>query len=188
MDIFNRYLFLIYFMKYIILIILIPAFLLSETHTENVERAGDILQLIIPGIGLGSTILFENNRDGLKQFCKSLVATGIITKSLKTITQKRRPNGSCCTSFPSGHTSAAFMGAGFIHKRFGWKYSIPAYIGATFVGYSRVEANKHYVEDVIVGATIGVLSSFYFTTPFKNFTMYLDANNGTYNMHISKNF
>ena len=60
-----------------------PVFLLSETHTENVERAGDILQLIIPGIGLGSTILFENNRDGLKQFCKSLVATGIITKSLK---------------------------------------------------------------------------------------------------------
>ena len=82
MGIFNRYLFLILFMKYIILIILIPVFLLSETHTENVERAGDILQLIIPGIGLGSTILFENNKDGLKQFCKSLVVTGIITKSL----------------------------------------------------------------------------------------------------------
>ena len=186
MGIFDCDLFLIFFMRYIILIIFIPVFLLSERHTETVEKAGDVLQLLIPGIGLGSTILFENNRDGLKQFCKSLVATGIITQSLKTITQKRRPNGTCCASFPSGHTSAAFMGAGFIHKRFGWKYSIPAYIGATFVGYSRVEANKHYVEDVIVGATIGVLSSFYFTTPLKNFTISLDANNGTYIMYIRK--
>ena len=186
MGIFDCDLFLIFFMRYIILIIFIPVFLLSETHTETVEKAGDVLQLLIPGIGLGSTIFFEDNRDGLKQFCKSIVATGIITQGLKTITQKRRPNGTCCASFPSGHTSAAFMGAGFIHKRFGWKYSIPAYIGATFVGYSRVEANKHYVEDVIAGAAIGILSSLYFTTPYKGVVIFLNSNSGTYSMHIRR--
>ena len=164
-----------------------PMIALGDSNSQTIERTGDVLQLLIPAIGLSSTIFLEQNQDGIKQFCKSLASNLIITQTLKLITKKHRPNGSCCTSFPSGHTSIAFMGAGFIHRRYSWKYSIPAYIGATFVGYSRVEANKHYVEDVIVGATIGVLSSFYFTTPFKNFIISLDANNGTYSMHIRKN-
>ena len=62
------------------------------------------------------------------------------------------------------------MGAAFIHKRYGWKYSIPVYVGATFVGYSRVQADKHFVEDVIAGATVGIFSSFYFTKSYKGFT------------------
>lgn len=64
-------------------------------------------------------------------------------------------------SSTSGHTSKAFTVAGFIHKSYGWKYSIPACIGAVFVGYSRVKADKHFVEDVVAGAAIGILSSFY---------------------------
>ena len=169
-----------------VLIMVTPMIALGESNSQTIERTGDVLQLLIPAIGLSSTIFLEQNQDGIKQFCKSLASNLIITQTLKLITKKHRPNGSCCTSFPSGHTSIAFMGAGFIHRRYSWKYSIPAYIGATFVGYSRVEANKHYVEDVIAGATIGILSSIYFTTPYKGFLISLHSNSGTYSMHIRK--
>jgi hypothetical protein len=34
------------------------------------------------------------------------------------------------------------MGASFIHERYGLKYAIPAYVAASFVGYSRVESKS----------------------------------------------
>jgi membrane-associated phospholipid phosphatase len=82
----------------------------------------------------------------------------------------------------------AFQGATFIHKRYGKKYSIPAFIGAAFVGYSRVEADKHYTEDVLAGAAIGICSSLYFTRPYKGFTVTPTANGGTYGLTFAKRF
>ena len=80
------------------------------------------------------------------------------------------------------------MGAAFIHERYGWKYAVPAYIAATYVGYSRVEADKHYVEDVVVGAAIGIVSSFVFTTPYKGLEITPVAGNGYYGLHISSSW
>jgi hypothetical protein len=131
-----------------------------------IEKNGDVLQVIIPAVGLASTIIYEQGYEGTLQFSKSFITTELVTEALKETIQKSRPNGSCCKSFPSGHTSAAFMGAAFIHERYGWGYAIPAYIGATYVGYSRIEADKHFPEDVVAGALIGTLSSFYFTGPY----------------------
>ena len=163
---------------YIVLIIVVPMLLLGGNDKDRIEEAGDDLMVLIPAVGLGSTILFEENLKGTGQFIKSFVTNQLITESLKRITHKRRPNGGCCKSFPSGHTSSAFMGAGFIHKRYGWKYSIPAYVGAAFVGYSRVQADKHFIEDVTAGAALGIFSSFYFTKPFKGFVLSLNSING----------
>ena len=59
-------------------------------------------------------------------------------------------------SFPSGHTAAAFAGASFIHKRYGLKQALLPYVLASFVGYSRIQAKKHYWYDVLAGASIAI--------------------------------
>lgn len=153
---------------------------------EGVEKAGDVLQILIPAVGLGATIFYEKGNEGTIQFFKSLATSQLITKGLKTAIDKRRPDGECCDSFPSGHTSTAFMGAGFIHKRYGWKYAIPAYTGAIYVGFSRVHADKHFVEDVVAGAAVGILSSYYFAKPYNGFYVTPVASNGVYGISISK--
>ena len=109
-----------------------------------------------------------------------------ITHGLKLSINKERPDGSDNNSFPSGHTSVSFQGTAFIQKRYGWKYGASAYVAASFVGYSRVHADKHYVEDVIAGAAIGILNSYYFTTPYKGITLTPIAGNGMYGIGISK--
>jgi len=55
--------------------------------------------------------------------------------------------------------------AGQLSSEYCWR-SIPAYIGAAFVGWSKVEgeSDKHDATDVLAGASIGILSSYYFTT------------------------
>jgi membrane-associated phospholipid phosphatase len=144
----------------------------------DTESAGDILQIVIPSVAYGTT-LYLDDKEGENQFYKSFATNLGVTHSLKFSINKKRPNGGDY-SFPSGHTSAAFQGASFIHKRYGLKYAVPAYMAATFVGYSRVECDAHYTEDVIAGAIIGTLSSFYFTTKYNNFEIKPTAMNGGY--------
>ncbi|CAK8724062.1 MAG: PAP2 superfamily protein [Candidatus Electronema aureum] len=135
-----------------------------------VETSGDVLLGLIPAVAFGST-LYIKDTEGSMQFVKAFIANQAVTQGLKYTIHKDRPDESDDHSFPSGHTSTTFQAAAFIHKRYGWQCSIPAYLGAAFTGYSRVDADKHYVEDVLAGAVIGTISSFYFTEPYKGVTV-----------------
>lgn len=88
----------------------------------------------------------------------ALARTEVITYALKYSVDARRPNGGS-HGFPSGHTSAAFMGAEYIRKEFGWGRGVPALATASWVGYTRVESHNHYWRDVLAGALIGVASN-----------------------------
>ena len=135
-----------------------------------VETSGDVLLALIPATAYGATF-YMDDKDGRMQFYKSFLANQVVTQGLKYTIHKNRPDDSDDHSFPSGHTSTTFQAAAFIHKRYGWKCSIPAYLGAAFTGYSRIDADKHYVEDVLAGAIIGTISSFYFAEPYKGVTV-----------------
>ncbi|WP_051937944.1 phosphatase PAP2 family protein [Ghiorsea bivora] len=163
----------------------ILAFFLSTQAraASDIEVAGDMLQIIIPSIAYGTT-LYLDDAEGENQMYKSFATNLGVTYALKISVNRTRPNGGE-HSFPSGHTSASFQGAAFIHARYGWKYAIPAYIGASFVGYSRVYANKHFTSDVLAGAAIGAISSFYFATPYKGVKISPSANNGQYGLQVS---
>jgi membrane-associated phospholipid phosphatase len=152
----------------------------------HVERAGDVLSILIPVAGLTTTLFYEDGSEGSVQFLKSFATSQVTTDVLKVVTHERRPNGSCCLSFPSGHTSASFMGAAFIDRRYGWRYAVPAYLGAAYVGYSRIYADKHYGIDVIAGAAIGLLSSYYFTKPYKGFNITAAVDADAYSLRVSR--
>jgi len=134
----------------------------NSSNDSPVEKAGDYIQLAVPLTGLAATY-YLNDQDGRKQFWNSYISSLSITYFLKHSIDKTRPNGDCCESFPSGHTASAFAGAMFIQNRYGYKYGIPSIALASFVGYSRVEGNKHFWEDVIAGASISTLMNFIFT-------------------------
>ena len=102
------------------------------------------------------------------QFYKSYSASMITTYILKYTVKEKRPDSNNRDSFPSGHTSSAFAGASFVHMRYGLKQAIIPYLAAIFTAYSRVDANKHHPIDVVAGAAIGILSNYYFVTPYKN--------------------
>ena len=132
------------------------------------EDTGDILQIAIP-VAAGLTTLFKKDWKGSKQFAFSYATSLIVTHSLKKIVRKERPEGrNLYDAFPSGHTTSAFSGASFIQRRYGWKYGKWAYLGASLVGVSRMEGPDgwHDIWDVLAGATVGIGSTYIFTTPY----------------------
>jgi membrane-associated phospholipid phosphatase len=129
-----------------------------RAQSLTIERAGDFLLTGMPAATAASTLITGDHR-GTLQFFEGLLVTAVVTEGLKRVVYKTRPDGSDGESFPSGHTSLTFQSASFIHFRYGLGYGAPAYAVAAFVGFSRVHARKHFVEDVLVGMAIGTLSA-----------------------------
>jgi membrane-associated phospholipid phosphatase len=103
------------------------------------------------------------------------------TEVLKGIVGRERPTGepaepheffpfrgflsSQRSSFPSGHTAAAFAFATSLTEETArrWPHAVrfvaPAgYAGATLVGLSRIYNDEHWASDVMMGAAVGTLS------------------------------
>lgn len=85
-----------------------------------------------------------------------------VTKGMKTIVRETRPNGEDDESFPSGHTSAAFMSATILSREYGhispW-ISIGGYGCAGATQFLRMRHNNHWINDTFVGAGIGMVSA-----------------------------
>ncbi len=169
---------------FIFLIIFLIYFNSVSMASSGIEKSGDVVQVLIPSAAILG-IWYLSDYDGLIQFYKSFAVNLGITYGLKYSIDKKRPDGKS-KSFPSGHTSAAFQSAAFIHKRYGIEYGVPAYLAASFVGYSRVESDRHYWEDVIAGAVIGTASSFYFTKSYKHPIITPIVSNKKYGLFITK--
>ncbi len=61
-------------------------------------------------------------------------------------------------SFPSGHTSSSFaaaMAATLASKK--WKISVPAFILAAIIGFTRIYVHVHFCTDVLAGALVGII-------------------------------
>ncbi|MEI6949431.1 phosphatase PAP2 family protein [Paraflavisolibacter sp. H34] len=85
-----------------------------------------------------------------------------LTMSVKNLTQVMRPDSSNQLSFPSGHTTKAFIAAEFLRQEYkdvSPLYGIAGYAVAAGSGFMRMYHNKHWLNDVIAGAGVGILST-----------------------------
>ncbi len=107
--------------------------------------------------------LIKDDTNGALQAGGSVAAAQLVTFGLKEAFPELRPDGSDRKSFPSGHTSMAFSAAASLYNRQGKSIGIPALAVATFVGFARVQADKHHWYDVVAGAAIGGTAGFLIT-------------------------
>jgi membrane-associated phospholipid phosphatase len=135
-----------------------------QARLDGLTDTGDVMAYVLPVTALGLTACFKD-REGAVELGKSVVVAMAITAGLKYTVRARRPTGELY-SFPSGHAAITFSSAEFLRKRYGWKWGAPAYVLASFVGYSRVRAHEHYFRDVAAGAAIGMTTTFLLSTPY----------------------
>lgn len=76
------------------------------------------------------------------------------------------------SSFPSGHTTAAFAAATVYALEYRDKPLIPiiSYSAATLIGLSRLTENQHWATDVLAGAMLGYLSGRQVVNNFHHFS------------------
>jgi membrane-associated phospholipid phosphatase len=148
-------------------LILILLWVECGAQSNGIRTTGDVILVTLPATALTTSLLLKDNQ-GLGQFAKGFGLNQILTFGFKGLVGKRRPDGIGLDSFPSGHTSTTFQSASFIQRRYGWKYGIPSYLLAGFTAYSRINANRHDLADVLAGAALGIGCTYLFTTPYEN--------------------
>jgi membrane-associated phospholipid phosphatase len=129
-------------------------------------------QFSITGLALGAGAIAHSKpliNFGLDNLQAQIFTSGI-TLFVKELTHRARPEegegaykwygpfkGSGNESFFSGHTSLSFCTATmiFLHSHKKWWVGVLGYTMATGIGVSRMQKEKHWASDVIVGATVG---------------------------------
>ena len=94
----------------------------AQVHARN-DRIGDVLQYLVPA-GAAGLSLYEHDTEGVKELAYSLALSQGTTEVLKRAFDSKRPDGTG-RGFPSGHTSAVFASAAFVHERYGMQMALP---------------------------------------------------------------
>lgn len=92
----------------------------------------------------------------------SSIICNALVFSTKRFSSEQRPDLSDCYSFPSGHTAEAFVAAEFMRQEYKdvspW-YGVAGYAAAVGTGMLRMYHDKHWLNDVLAGAGVGILST-----------------------------
>ena len=136
------------------LLILLSWLALGSARADHWETAGSVLAFALPLTALTATYTLDD-ADGRERLLVSYALTMGAAVSLKAATDVERPDDSDRLSFPSAHTASAFSGASFLQRRYGWEVGLPAYLGASYVGWSRINAERAHIRDVMAGAVLG---------------------------------
>ncbi|MEJ5266217.1 MAG: phosphatase PAP2 family protein [Bacteroidales bacterium] len=102
---------------------------------------------------------------------EALIISNILSTSMKFLINRERPfikypelqklTNVNSPSFPSGHTSTAFVLATSLSLAFPkWYIIVPSFLWAGLVAYSRLHLGVHYPSDVIAGIVVGCGSAF----------------------------
>jgi len=119
-----------------------PTLIASATTVYIVGRAGDKPRVSHTGMDL----------------IRAELVSEALVETLKYTTRRERPDGSGKNSFPSGHAADTFAFATALERHLNWKFSVPAYAFASYVAMSRLPVNRHWLSDVVFGATVGIIS------------------------------
>ena len=148
---------------------------LIDTRGERKKRTFDNTLQYLPTVayvGLGFIPGVKHEHRIGSRMMAGVTAFAIMTalcQGTKRIVRERRPDTGAKTSFPSGHTATAFMGAELCRLEYGWGYGAAAYAVAAAIGGMRIYNNRHWCNDVLAGAGVGVLSAqaAYWLLPFE---------------------
>jgi membrane-associated phospholipid phosphatase len=144
----------------------------ASAKSSKIETAGTFVAIALP-LTAGGIALWKDDWTGVKQLATVTVLTFGTVYALKHLVRECRPFAHPCTpggsnwdSFPSDTAALGFAPAGFLWRRYGWQYGLPAYAAAEFVGYSRVDAKKHHWWDVATSSVISLGYNELITTRF----------------------
>ncbi len=128
--------------------------------THPMHHVDDIMQFVPDVLMIVPDAWHSSNkyewRDRMTLVVTGELLTEVVIQPTKRLIDRRRPDGSDWSSFPSGHSARAFMGAELLRITYGRNTGWIGYGIATLTGIMRVCGERHWVSDVVVGAGIGV--------------------------------
>ena len=140
-------------------------YLVGNDTAEKIFKPGEILGELGTLLGSASVVYAVGRiKDQPKvshlgmDLIEALAMSEALTQTLKYTTRRERPDHSSKNSFPSGHAADTFAFATALERHLNWRYSVPAYVFASYVAMSRLPANRHWLSDAVFGSAVGIIA------------------------------
>lgn len=148
----------------------------SHTHADDYIQWLPLAMNI--GLQLGGVKSKYSRIDDLLATVTSMAFVYSVGTAMKYSIREPRPyDKSVRTSFPSMHTARAFRSAEMIRLRHGNWWGLGGYAIASTVAYLRLRNGKHWINDVVGGAGLGILSARigYWLVPWEKKLLHIDS-------------
>jgi membrane-associated phospholipid phosphatase len=122
-------------------------------EAEFASNSGNIIYLA-GAVALPVLAREQNGKSAAIRTADSLGTSVAIAELLKDVTHEERPDSTAHDSFPSGHATAAFAVA-TVESRFYPSQTPYWFLGAAAISTSRLQLNRHHLQDVLAGAALG---------------------------------
>jgi len=139
--------------------------LVGNNTADKIFKAGEVLGELGTLLGSASVVYAVGRiKDQPKvshlgmDLIEALAMSEALTQTLKYTTRRERPDHSGKNSFPSGHAADTFAFATALERHLNWRYSVPAYVFASYVAMSRLPANRHWLSDAVFGSAVGIIA------------------------------
>ncbi len=134
----------------------------AEATSDDLRDAATAAYVVTALLAPSDTA-YDKGR-GLAVGAATMVADGLLSRGIKDLAGRERPDGSNDSSLPSGHASKAASRSAMAIRNLGYIDMPPAlrrtstvalHTLALSTGAARVEAGKHHLSDVLVGYALG---------------------------------
>ena len=186
----------------------------SETLDHIIEFTNgfgedtNLVPLVMGTFAVGLVFDDERSKDAAVAALPAVILGQTVVEILKSATHRKRPNssespyvfegpafGSDNTSFPSGHSAAAWSVATVFAEQYKHEHPWSPYLAyglAALTSYSRVYKNRHWMSDVTLGAIVGHVTAKialkwyqkYLQDSVHSITLYPTFGGGTYGFSL----
>jgi len=136
---------------------------MADLRGDHYFHADDYVQYLpivsYVGLGLLGVKCKHSFKERFAAGATAYLSLGIMVNGIKYSVKERRPDSMARNSFPSGHTATVFMGAELLRLEYGTWIAVGGYAVAGAVAFLRLYNDRHWLNDVIAGAGIGILSA-----------------------------
>ena len=166
-----------------------PAAQASSLNKKTEADIGRAISIALPLAAYGISYAHDDDWAGMEELSTVTGLTVGAALLTREFVRKRSPDGSSDRSFPSIEAALATPAEGYLWRRYGWEYGLPAFVLSHGASLLLDDAGKHRFVDGLAVTAVAAVLNWGITTEYHDYRWSygasVDANGVFVGIHVA---
>ena len=141
----------------------------SSLNKKTEADVGRAISIALPVAAYTITYLHHEDWTGMKELTVVTAATIGTTLLARSFIHRPSPDGSTSRSFPSMEAAISAPSSGYLWRRYGWQYGLPALVISQGANLLLDDAGKHRIVDGLAVTAVAAILNWGITTKYHGY-------------------